>query len=113
MPDQIVPVTNDPGQSLTVPLAVDGATLTLQLGLRYSQVCGYWLMNVSDRFANLLLSNVPMLCGLYPASNLLAPFGSLAIGSAYIVNASGSASDSPDETSLGTDFLLVWGDTAA
>jgi hypothetical protein len=113
LPDQIVPVTNDPNQTLTVALAVDGASLTLKLGARFSLVTGYWLMNVSDRFNNLLLSNVPLLCGLYPASNLLAPFGALAIGSAYIVNASGSASDSPDETNLGTDFLLVWGDTAA
>lgn len=98
---------------MTLALAVDGGTLTLKLNVRFSQVCGYWLMDVSDRFGNPLLSNIPMTTGYYPAANLLAPFGSLALGSAYVVNGAGAASDYPDETNLGTSFLLIWGDTAA
>lgn len=111
MADQIIPLTNAPNQSLAASLTVDGNPLALQLDIRFSEIAAYWVMTISDANGNLLVDSMPMITGAYPAANLLAQHRYLAIGSAYIVNASGVASDYPDNTNLGTDFLLVWSDT--
>jgi hypothetical protein len=108
---QVIPLTSAANQSLTVALAVDGGTLTLNLAVRFNKVAGYWMLSISDRFGVLLLANLPFVCGYYPAANILAPWVFLGIGSAYVVNASGSEEDYPDENSLGVDFVLVWSDT--
>jgi hypothetical protein len=52
-----------------------------------------------------------MLTGVYPAANMLAQHAYLAIGSAYLLNVGSSDADYPGANDLGSDFLLVWGDT--
>ena len=113
MADQIIPLDSSPNQSFTVSLAVDNQTLTLQLTIAYRELLGYWVMKIANAAGTVLLECVPLLCGVYPAANLLGQFGYLGIGSAYIINASGTAQDHPDATNLGTDFQLLWSDTAA
>lgn len=110
---QIIPLTNQSNQSLTVALSVDNAVLTLQLVVRYAELIGYWLMSISDSNGNLLLDSIPLVTGAWPAANLLGQYRSLQIGSAYVLNASGVAMDSPDATNLGTDFIVLWSDTPA
>jgi hypothetical protein len=112
MPAQIVPLTNQPTQTLFVPLNVDGAVLPLQLVVRFSEMAQYWVLTISNSAGLLLLDSVPMLTGVAPAGNILGQYGYLAIGSAFIINASGIDADSPDSTNLGTDFCLLWDDTA-
>jgi hypothetical protein len=107
---QIVPVTGNPNQTLTVSLNVDGGVVTLQLTVRYFDLCGYWVMTIKDATGNLLLDSIPMLCGVYPAANILAQYAYLQIGSAFLVNVSNTTQDSPGASSLGTDFLLLWDD---
>ena len=68
-------------------------------------------VGINDASGNALLTDVPLLCGVFPAGNILGQFAYLAIGSAYIVNVSGVSQDSPDDTNLGTDFQLIWGDS--
>jgi len=135
---QQIPLTNSPNQQLTASLTVDGAPLTLNLGINYAEMTGYWLLSITDANNNLLIASVPMICGGYPAANLLKQQRYLGIGSAYLVNASNLApgqggslgygagdygggayggdsgqggSDYPNSTNLGTDFQLWWGDT--
>jgi len=108
---QIVPLTNAPNQTLQVTLNVDGASLTLNLGINFNETASYWTMTISDDQGNLILDSVPLLVSQYPTANILGQFAYLAIGSAYVVNATGSGLDSPDSTNLGTDFLLIWSDT--
>jgi hypothetical protein len=135
---QIVPLTNSPNQQLTVLLQVDGAPLTLNLTVKFNEMAGYWLLSVSDSSNNLLIDSIPMICGNYPAGNLLQQQRYLAIGSWYIVNVAnltvtgasdvgygqggygfggyGGASgqggqDYPDASNLGTAFQLWVGDT--
>ena len=109
---QIVPLTNAPNQSFTTTLVVDGANLTLQLKVNYNEMAGYWMLAISDAMGNLLLSSIPMVCGDYPAGNLLGQYRYLAIGSAYVLNISNAQQDRPNYSNLGSDFLLAWGDTA-
>lgn len=111
--DQIVPLDSSANQSFTVSLSVDDNILTLQLVIGFSEMAQYWVMSISDNQGNLLLSSIPLITGDWPAANLLAQYGYLQIGSAYIINAGQVAIDYPDNVSLGTDFYLLWSDTAA
>ncbi len=111
MSDQIVPLTSAYNQTFTVELQVDGAPLTLNHAIRWSEMAGYWLLSVSDSAGNLLVDSVPLITGWYPAANLLAQHQYLKIGSAYILNAGNSKVDYPGRNNLGSDFVLLWGDT--
>jgi hypothetical protein len=82
------------------------------LNIRFNEIALYWVMSISDTNGNLLLDCLPMTTGRYPAGNILQQHGSLGIGSAYMVDISGSGIDYPDATNLGTAFLLLWDDTA-
>lgn len=72
----------------------------------------YWVMQVSDSLGNVLISSVPLLTGSYPAANILAQFGYLNIGSAYIINLGQVSDDYPNSTELGNNFILLWDDNA-
>jgi hypothetical protein len=108
---QIIPLTSQAHQTLTVDLTVDGNPLTLQLDVHFSEIAGYWILAVSNFAGTLLLDSIPMLTGVYPAANILGQFAYLAIGSAFVINASGVDMDSPDNTNLGVAFILLWDDT--
>jgi hypothetical protein len=135
---QLIPLNNSPNQSMTVLLQVDGAPLTLNITIKFDEMAGYWILSISDVNNNLLIDSVPMLCGGYPAANLLQQQRYLAIGSWYIINVAnglptGSSGigygqgdygqggyggesgqggvDFPDATNLGTSFQLWVGDT--
>ena len=109
MSDQVIPLTNDPNQTFSVQLSVNGAPLTLNLGLSYSTMAGRWELAVSDVNGNLLIASVPLITGLYPAANVLAQYQYLQIGSAYLLNTSGVVTDYPNATNLNA-YTLVWGD---
>jgi hypothetical protein len=109
---QTVNLNNAPNQSQTVPLSVDGGSLTLILTLHYNEIADYWTMTIQDANGNLLVDSVPLVTGNWPACNILKQWAFLQIGSAYVLNQSGySIPNYPDNTGLGTQFLLVWGDT--
>lgn len=109
---QIVPLTASPNQQFNVNLQVDGAPLTLELNLSWNEMAGYWVMSIADSKGNLLVDSLPLITGWYPAANLLAQFGYLKIGSAFILNQGNTFSDYPTRNDLGSGFVLLWGDTA-
>jgi hypothetical protein len=112
-PGQIIPLTVSPNQTFNVNLSVDGNALTLGMGLRFNTMAGYWVLSIYDQDGNIILDSLPMITGWYPAANILAQYGYLKIGSAFLLNAGTSASDYPGTSDLGTGFQLLWGDTAA
>jgi hypothetical protein len=111
MSQQIVPLTNNPNQTLQVVLAIDGTSVTLRLHVTYNSMSGYWVMDIADKSNNPLIVGIPLICGNYPAANLLAQQRYMSIGACYIINYAQVPTDSPDATNLGTDFLLLWDDT--
>lgn len=111
MSAQTVPLSSSQ-QSITAQLQVDGSPLILGLAIRWSEMAGYWVLAIYDARGNLLIDSIPLVTGWYPAANLLAQYGYLHIGSAYILNLGVGNSDYPGNTDLGTGFILVWGDTA-
>jgi len=108
----LIPVTSNPDQRMTVTIPVNGQNVTLRLRIRYNAQGGYWWMAVSDQSGNLLVDAVPLVTGDYPAGDLLGQYQYLGIGSCVVVNAGNTALDSPDDTSLGVSFFLAWGDSA-
>lgn len=112
MSQQTIPLSAAPNQTLKVSLLVDGAALTLILFLSYNEIAKYWVMSIFDKNNQLLVAGVPLVTGNFPACNVLVQFAYLQIGSAYVINQSGTKIASlPDNITLGTDFVLVWGNT--
>jgi hypothetical protein len=108
--DQVIPLTSSANQTFSVQLIVDGGPLTLNLSISYSSVAGYWQMAVSDVNSTPLVASVPLITGWYPATNLLAQYAYLAIGSAALLNTGTTAMDYPGRDTL-DQFSLVWSDT--
>lgn len=109
---QIVPLDNSPNQTLDITLVIDGQNRNLRLNLVYNQQAQYWVLTILDATtAQVLLAGLPLITGVYPATNLLAQYSYLGLGSIYLVKVGDTALDYPDDKTLGTSFLLVWGDT--
>ena len=111
MSNQVLPLSSAPNQTFTTQLTVDGSPLTLGIALDFNEMAGYWEMAISDSTGALLVANVPLITGWYPAANLLGQYGYLKIGSAYLLNTGNADVDYPGANQLGL-FSLVWGDTA-
>lgn len=111
----LIPLRPEPNQTFRCTIPVDGKNLPLQIGLRFNQQARYWTMSVRNGTdGNLLVDNIPVITGEYPAANLLAPYSYLHIGSAVVVPVGvGSGYPEPGMDNLGTSFALVWGDTIA
>jgi len=104
----IVPLTTSPNQTFTCTIPIDGKSIVFSIFLRYNTQALYWVMQLSDNNQNIIIDSIPLLCGL----NLLGQYGYLRIGSAYIYKADTTlAGDAPDDSNLGTNFLLCWSDT--
>lgn len=110
MSAQIIPLTSAQNQTLRAQLTVDGSSLVLLMFISYSAMSGYWELEISDVNGNILVASVPFVTGLYPAANMLAQYGYLKIGSAYLLNTGDSSLDYPGPNTLGV-FSLLWGDT--
>lgn len=107
---QILQLSTSPNQSIQAALNANGGSLTLNLRLYYNTQGNFWVMDISDQAMNRLVSSVPLITGVWPAANILGPYDYLKIGSAFVINQSGTAQENPDDSDLGTDFLLLWDD---
>lgn len=104
---QRIPLTTS-NQAFTCTLEIDGKNKKLAFSVRYNEIAKYWTMTVTDpTIGSVLLSSIPLL----PAGNILGQYAYLQIGSAYVVNTGNTDTDRPGATNLGTDWILVWGDT--
>lgn len=111
MSSQIVPLVQAPNQTFAVQLTVDGQPLTLNLTLSFSAMSGWWQLAVANVQGVVLIASVPLITGYYPAANILAQYGYLKIGSAYILDTGDSPNDYPTQNDL-PNFSLLWSDTA-
>jgi len=107
---KIIPLTTDPDQNFTITLPIDGKNITLFLRLRYNTMGNYWWLSVTDYSGKMLIDSLPLLTGDYPAADILEQYAYLNIGSACVVKTGTAQMDIPDDTNLGTEFVLVWGD---
>ena len=109
---QQIPVNSNPNNTFSTTVFVDGKNLVLSFFLRFSEVAGYWLMDVGNADTGLpLLASIPLVPGRTPAGNILGQYTYLGIGSAFVVPNGTPTEDWPSEYTLGTDWALLWGDT--
>jgi hypothetical protein len=109
---KIIPLTANPDQTLTCTLPVDNKNITLNLRFRYNTIGEYWWMSATDAITSkMLIDGVPLVTGEYPAADLLEQYAYLGIGSAVIVPVGSPLIDRPTDANLGTEFVLLWGDT--
>lgn len=108
----IIPLTTDPNQNFTCTVPVDAQNITLFFVFRYNTEAQYWFMSVSNATTGqILLDSIPLLTGEYPSADLLGQYTYLGIGSATIVKTGTLPGDTPNDTNLGSEYVLVWGDT--
>jgi len=108
-----IPVTNSPNKTLVISLPINGGIKKFLLEVKYNEVAEYWLITVRDaNTKEVLLSNIPLVTGgnLFEEGNLLQQFGYLRLGSLIVHKTTETELDYPDDTSLGNNFVLVWGD---
>ncbi len=104
-----IPLTNVPFSEQMFKLTLDGGArnIHIKLCLRYHDLCDYWTATVIDyATGKTLIDMLPLVCGI----DLLGQFKYLDIGSAYVVKNEASDLQQPDNTTLGSTFILVWGD---
>ncbi len=107
---QILPINDSPNQTIRATLSVNGQALILNLNLSYNGQAGFWAMDIADQSGNPVVSSIPLVTGVWPAANILAPFDYLQIGSVFVINQNGASTDWPDDTNLGSGFALLWDD---
>jgi len=103
---QEIPLDSTPGQSFTITLSVDNKNVSYGFFLRWNDIAKYWTMDILVEGVQ-KLTGIPLLVN----QNLLGQYQYLQIGSAYLIRVSDNQNEQPDDTNLGTDFILVWGDT--
>ena len=109
---QYVPLQPLPNQSFRITAALSSSTnKNLNIFLKWNKVALYWEMTISDTSGNCLVDSIPLLAGVAPTINLLRKYSYLNIGSCYIINISNIKETQPDDTNLGTDFVMLWGYT--
>jgi len=108
----VVPLTSEPNQNFRCTIPVNGQNIPFDFTFRYNSEADYWIMSISDATSgNMLVSDLPLLAGIYPAANLLEQFEHLRIGAAVIVKTNpDNPNDAPNANNLGVDFQLVWSD---
>jgi len=109
---QQIPLTPDPNQTFSCTLLIDGKNIPIDFQLRWNAQANYWVMTlINSASRTYYVDSIPLIAGVQPTINILQPYSYLKIGSCYIVNISGIASDYPTDDNLGTDYIMLWGDT--
>lgn len=103
---QRIPLDNSPNQNFDVTLNINGKNITYNLLLSWNETANYWTMQVRDTLKNPITDSIPLLSG----QNLLQGLEYLKIGEAYLIRNSNVDDEIPDIDTIGTNFILLWGD---
>lgn len=105
-----IPLTTTPFDQKTFKLTLgDNRNIDILLKLRYYDLYELWVADVCDNTTGAeLVVGMP----LVPGIDLLGQYAYLNIGSAYMVAVEPTTQEQPDNTTLGTTWVLLWGDSA-
>ena len=107
----VVPLTSEPNQNFRCTIPVNGQSMPFDFTLRYNSEAEYWVIGISHATSGqMLISDIPLIAGLFPSANLLEQYEHLRIGAAAVVKINpDNPDDAPNGNNLGVDFALVWG----
>lgn len=103
-----IPLTTTPFDQKTFKLTLDGErNINILLKLRYYDLYELWVADVCDNSTGEeLITGMP----LVPGIDLLEQYSYLNIGSAQIVAVGPTTQEQPDNETLGSAWVLLWGD---
>ena len=104
-----VSLDNTPYSEQYFSVTLDGGARNVEilLKLRYLDQYKYWLADIFDKKTGAaLVCNVPFVRG----TDILKPYSWLNIGEAYIAPITDTNLEQPDNATLGSVFVLMWGD---
>lgn len=109
----VVPLSTYPNQTFNIVIPVDGVNRSFKFDLWYNEVAEYWLLTVTDlKSQEVLFRNIPLLTSMNKMLNILNQLNYKEIGMAAVLPRVIEFSKSaPDDKNLGTDYVLIWGDT--
>lgn len=105
-----IPVDCTPFSQTTFKLTLSGGrNINILLKLRYYDLYDLWLADIiNNSTGEELIVGLPMVLGI----NLLEQYQYLDIGEAYLVPIEPSSLMQPDNKTLGSVFVLLWGDNS-
>lgn len=105
-----IPLTTLPYSEQDFKLTLEGKrNINIKLKLRYNDLVGDWTATVIDnKTGQLLIDTLPLVTGV----DLLGQFQYLDIGHAFIRQTTDTELMMPDHKTLGTIFVLDWGDSS-
>lgn len=110
----VLPVNSSPNQTFEVSLPIDSQNRRFKFFFSWNPVGQYWQFDLYDIEGEekQLLSNMPVCPIDYPYNNTILRYEYKEIGSLYVVNVGDTSNlQRPGINNLGTDWVLVWGDT--
>lgn len=106
-----IPLTNAPNQTFNCTIPVNGNNKEFRFDLWYNYEAEYWLLTLSDvKTEQVILSNIPLLCSNSFYYDIFYQLGYLKIGICSILPIVEDIKSMPDNTNLGTSYLMIWGD---
>lgn len=105
-----IPINCTPFSQQTFKLTLEGGrNISILLKLRYHDIYELWLADIIDNSTGEeLIVGLPMVLGI----NLLEQYAYMNIGEAYLVATEPSTLMQPDNKTLGSTFVLIWGDAS-
>lgn len=104
---KVIPLTTVPYSEQTFKLTLGEKNLNIKLNLQYHDLVGDWTAKITDNTTGeVLVDTMPLVCGV----DLLGQFPHMGIGHAWVIPTEDTTLEMPDNETLGTKFVLVWGD---
>lgn len=109
-----IPLTcaSDCTQNFNITLLGDDGkkkNVNIELRLRYLDLYDIWLADVTELATGAIIAlGVPMV----PGENILGQLGYKGVGEAYIIKQLPTSLQQPDNKTLGSTFVLIWGDAS-
>lgn len=106
-----IPLTNSPNQNFGVTVPVNGKNMDFNITLNYNEQAQYWAMTVTDALTNeIYFSQLPMLFSFVEYANIITQLSYKLIGSIYITAITETELSRPNDSDIGTYYILVWSD---
>lgn len=108
----VLPVNSDPNQTFECSLPIDDKNRRFRFFFEWNPIGEYWQFDLYDlNQGGKQLLNKQVVCSIdYPYNNILKTYTYKELGSLYVISLLPSK-DRPGYNNLGTDYVLVWGDT--
>lgn len=101
-----IPLTTTAFSQVTFKLTLGSRNINILLKLRYHDLYKLWAADVVDNSTGTeLITGMPLI----PGADLLGQYEYLDIGSAYIIAAEPNSLQQPDNETLGSTWILMWG----